>query len=236
MGLFRKAKSNIYEATAKEDTKLILFEGTEKGIYVYHFVMQLALNRPEADILVIDNSYSQDLFEAIPRDGKIGNIYGTSVLSQRRMTPDAFKKFDYVVVYLGECIDQEYILAANYTFVLSDYSIKSKKYLNAFTAPDTTDVQFIFINKVAPKVTEKLMLQDMTNYNVKPETELIVIELAEEDLVGYISWLYEGDRKFTSMSKEYTNAISAIATAIASGKKSIPESNENTEDDKEEDK
>lgn len=208
------------DAEEKEQTRVILFEGKENGLYPFSFVKALRKAKPSLSILVIDNSRLQDLYYAVPKQENIGNIYDAPVLAKRQYTKDVFSKFDYVVVYLGENVDEEYESFANMIFVISDYGLASKRFLSEFACASKASVQFIFTDKVSNKVTEQMMLKDMAHYDRHTIADFAVVDMAEEDQAAYINWLRDGDNNAAKMSKDYQDTI-AILVKYATGSAAV---------------
>lgn len=218
MGLFGKkaAAPQIQSAFAKHESKMILFAGSEHGIIPYHVAMQLMMSNPALDILIIDNSCSQDLFEPSLKEGDVGNVDGVSVLSARLITPEVFEKFDYIIAYLGLNYDEEYYNAADYVVLMNNYELSARRFFENFSIKETP-VRMLFYNKINPRVTEKYMIDQMINYQIPEDLEVIALEFTEDDASGYIGFLYDGRRPLNKMSKDYREAIMTLAKDITKG-------------------
>lgn len=211
MALFKKAAAVVKEAENKQDTKIILVVGAEHSIFPFHLAHSLK-NRG-GDVLLIDNSISQDLFSAVPKDGEIGNAYEISVVSKRAVTMPTFKKFDFVIVYLGYTPDESYYDVADGIILLSDYTLVSRDYMAEFDAHNIP-FQVVFFNKVTGRVSEKMLLDVMTKSPVKAGSEIHSLEFTEEDASGYIHLLYDGFYAISKMSKDYQSTLSALTNFV----------------------
>lgn len=218
MGLFKKQKTAAVAADSvlapkKTATTIVVVVGAENAVYPFHIAHTLR-NTKQADVVLIDNSVTQVLFDSVPKIDGVGNGFEISVVSNRMISPEAFQKFDYVVVYLGYTPDTSYLEIANSIIILSDYSRENRNFLtnfNAFGKP----LQFIFFNRVTGRVTEKMMLESMRNVDIKSGAELQTLEFTEEDAVGYLSFQYDGFYPVSKMSKDYQNTMQTVIQKIA---------------------
>ncbi len=212
MKLFKKQETVTELAPSKTTTTIVTVVGTENGLIPFHIAHSLK-NTKKADVLLIDNSISQSLFDAVPKIGDLGNGYEISVISNRQVTMDAFKKFDYVVVFLGYTKDSTYIEAADSIVLLSDYSKASRNFMVDFDNQEKP-LQFVFFNKVTGRISEKLLIDSMEKIDVKAGTEIQSLEFTEEDAVGYISFQYDGFYPVGKMSKDYQTTMMTIIEKI----------------------
>ena len=213
MKLFSKKTPVVQLTGTKPQSKLIVFAGTENCLPAYFTAVKL---HEQADVLLIDNSQTHDLIEAVPKSGEFGNANEISVAANKMITPEVFEKFDYVVAYLGYNYDEEYCQAADLIVLVSDYTLVSKKFMSDFD-PKDTPVRMLFINRITNRVSEKLLLDSMKHYQVSDGDSVLSCEFTEEDAAAYISFLYEGYRNFSSMSREYQKSISVIVKDAVNG-------------------
>ncbi|MCD8082194.1 MAG: hypothetical protein LUE86_01380 [Clostridiales bacterium] len=211
MALFQSKKTFIEEAPVKEKTKLLVFFGTERGIIPVHTAQLLKTAEKQADILLIDNSESQDLYSSVPHTDGIGSVDDMYVLSRRKYTEEAFSRFDYVIAYIGRSINFTYADHADFLFPVNDYTPDSVELLKrtAVMFPrhgQTTTM--LFLNRATSKIREKNILAQIP-YMGKGDLSLIT-EVAPEDRAGYINFLYNGKQKLSSMSGDYRNMIADI--------------------------
>ncbi len=220
MKLFKKPEPEVQSVSQKSDSKVILVVGSENSLYPFHLAHFLK-NAYTADVLLVDNSISQDLFEAVPRNGNIGNAYEISVVSNRSATPAAFLKFDFVIVYLGYNKCPEYYACADRIILLSDYTLKSRRFMTDFD-PEGLPVDVVFYNRVTGRVSERMLLDSMQKYDVKAGTEIFSLEFTEDDASGYICFSYDGFYALSKMSKEYQHTIEQIVARIMANNKNEP--------------
>ena len=221
MGLFKKTVPVVETATDQQSTKIILVCGAENGLIPFQIAHYLRNHEKDSEILLIDNSTTQDLYKAVPREGNIGNAYEISVVSNRQVTMDAFKKFNYVIVYLGYIpVDSqeghntlEYFDVADFVLLVSDFTLQSRDYMRHFDTHNLP-LRLLFINKVTTRVSEKMLIDVMEDTILPSGTDVISLEFTEDDASGYIQFLYDGIRPLNKMSKEYQAAIATIAQDI----------------------
>ena len=210
--LKKKSEVEIINAGEKDETRIIVFTGSEKGIYPYHFALLLSAAAQDADILVVDNSVSQDMARVIPHEEGYAGAFGrVNVLSRRRFSPDAFQKFNYVIAYLGYVEDDEYMQNADAVFVMCDYGLKAYDFIRTVNIPEGKNVMAVFTDKATSKVSEKLILAESTLAN---DTEKVITDISEEDLAGYIEYLYNGNHRLGTMSQIYREAQAQMVAAV----------------------
>lgn len=212
MSLLNKKKNVTKEAAEKKaETKIIVFTGSEKGIFAYHTALAVQTCNMARNVLVIDNSLKQDLFNACPHVGRIGSIGRATILSARQYTKEALQYFDLVIVYLGYNLDKEYIDAASKVYVMSDYSMTAKNFLSNIPLPKDGKCQMLFFDKATPKIKEKTFTFELENGVINEETDPdLVCESDPADLEGYAVWQFDGYRSLSSMSADYKEAICNI--------------------------
>ncbi|ADL36217.1 hypothetical protein bpr_II280 (plasmid) [Butyrivibrio proteoclasticus B316] len=214
MSLFKKAAPVIQEAQDKSEPKLVVIVGSENSLFPL-FIAQ-TITDEDSGVLLIDNSRTQDLYEPVPKDNKIGNADEVCVVSNRIYSPDVFKKFDYTIAYLGYNVQDDYIENADFIIVLSDYTLVSRDFLAQLELKNKP-ARIVFYNKVSTRVTEKMLL-DVMQKNTALDTDVIVsLEFTEDDANAYINFLYEGTRSISTASKDMRNAIALLNKDIKLG-------------------
>ena len=199
----------------KQEPRLILIGGSEKGIYTFFLALSLYRNYGKKSVLVIDNSYSQDLFHSVPEEGGIGTIDDIPVLSSRRYTPAIMSQFDYTIVYSGYSeMDPEYAKACDIIFLLSDYSIASQDYLENVKIPKGKPVRFMFDPKPNNKLKEDTILSQMKHYNVPAGSEYYILFVDERDIGGYQELQNSGYVMLKSMSKAFQKIIGGMSNDV----------------------
>ena len=215
MALFSKKVKSIEPAEKKAETRIILFTGAENGLVPYHAAKLLLAANPGTDILLIDNSIGQDLFDPVPHTEEIGNADEIYVLANRSYTEEAFRKFDYVFVYSGLRAPGEYLQHADRVFVLCDYTPKNIDriaMLPLIKRDDPAYISMLFLDKATGKIQEKSVLQKLP-YAAKGMTCLIS-GLTLEDKGGYIAFLHNGRQQLSSMSGDWKDMMAEVCTII----------------------
>lgn len=214
MKLFSKKKEQLQQAAAKQQTKLIVFAGSENGLFP--FLTAVSLKNNDNDVLLIDNSQTHDIFMAVPKLGDIGNANEVSVVADRMITPDVFEKFDYVIAYLGYNYEQEYYEQANQFVLLCDYTLVAREFMRNFD-PLKKPMRVVFFNRISNRVSEKSLIDVMKHCDIVTLGEYLSLEFTEIDGNAYISFLYEGYRSLSSMTKEYQKAIQTLVKDAING-------------------
>ena len=137
------------------ETKIITFLGAENGMYVYHTVKLLQAAKHDINVLVIDNSLTHDLFGMASGDVDIKMIGKAVVLRDRQFTESVFKKYDCVIVYLGEIYDEDYIELASQIYFLCNYMPKMESILTRANLPEDSRSNIVFIDKCSEKIKEE---------------------------------------------------------------------------------
>ena len=229
MKLFSKKNQQVQEASVKQQTRLIVFAGSENGLFP--FLTAVKLKNNENDVLLVDNSQTHDIFSAVPKQGEIGNANEVSVVADRMITPEVFEKFDYVIAYLGYNYEESYYQQADLFVLLCDYTLVARQFMHDFD-PQGTPVRLVFFNRISNRVSEKSLVDVMQHCTMASLGEFISLEFTEVDGAAYIGFLYEGYRSLSSMSREYQKAISIISNDAIKGFQAQTEDEDATEEDK----
>lgn len=106
-------------------TRIVSITGQEKGDMVFYLSELYKVLRKHT--LVIDNSYSKDLFEAIrQKDDKTVAERGFVVYTKDvDYSPEAFENFDVVIFYEGYNPCANNLLHSETVFIITDYAESS---------------------------------------------------------------------------------------------------------------
>ncbi len=193
------------------ETKVITFLGAENGMFPYHVARLLQAARHDINVLVIDNSMSHDLFNMAPGDLDIRTIGKAIVLRDREFTESVFKKFDCVIVYLGETYDQDYVELASQIYFLCNYTPRMESLLAAAELPQDSRSNIIFFDKCTEKIKEEEFLSVVPKETFEDrEKNVLVVNYDEKNAFARAEWIWGTHKSLKQMSSEYRVAISTI--------------------------
>lgn len=222
MGLFNRKKTIVEDAPVKEKTRILVFYGLEQGLLPYHVALLLKSAEKGADILLIDNSRTQTLFESVPGQDGIGTVRDMYVLSNRAYTEEKVHCYNYVIVFMGENEDETYFSKATDLFVCSDYQpFLIKKMMSApiiHGGEENSRLTSIFLDKVSNKIQEKDILKQLPYIN---KGDLcLTADISPEDHAAYLAFLYNGVQKLSVMSSDWKSIILEVCSLVNDEKSS----------------
>lgn len=187
-------------------TKLISFTGKERGDVPFYMAALLACTGNE--VLIVDNSEGSDLFGSVPKpDGedfaKTGRV---SVVRKKKYSEEFFSVFDYVIIYNGYCMGEDFeelVNESDVNYLVTDYSWVTTLFMKK-QLENLSDKKFrvIFIDKPSGKIHEKLILDEIGVANVE---EQYMLPADPQDYGCYVNFLRNGRQKLAPLSADFKN-------------------------------
>jgi hypothetical protein len=196
--------------------KVISFCGIEKSMAVYYTAA--ILSGYGKAVLVIDNSYSNDIYHAVSGYAAyLDNEEQRDFIVKQNITymknvnfhEDYDSGFDFVLIWHGMNIREEELLQSDEVYVMPDYmpgtlfSIRDR-------IKDKSCITMVFMldSIASSKITEQTAAEFM---KLPAEKIQGVIGYDESDYAAYISFLYNGRLTLSSMSAGYSEILRVIA-------------------------
>lgn len=191
-------------------SKVISFSGLERCDFAYYIAKTLAA---KANVLVIDNSYNADLFDAV--DCFIENFAvqkgSITFIKNVAFSRELFDQFDYVVIYQGMNIDKKSMYESDFSFILPDYTPYSLKQFSELEEDLLNKSEIIMRDKVSGKINEKTVLEFL---KISKDNLIGFIPYDEKDYSYYISLAYNGRQKIQGLSPNYVDALAYVITKV----------------------
>jgi len=187
-----------------------IFTGLERSDFVYFMAKLLS---GEGSVLVIDNSVSGDLYNAV-------NIFDDSYAVEKEYVNYArnikpswilFNKFDFVLLYLGNNYDEKLMRDIKKVFVMPDYTPAE---LSRFTSldPKTKKVcSLIMRDKASNRISDRAVPEML---DINPVQFKGTISYDREDYCAYLSFVYDGNQKLKNLSPNYMEALAYVLASI----------------------
>ena len=187
--------------------KLIVFSGSER-CDVSYFAGR-ALRATGARVIVIDNSRTKDLFEAICQGVELDydefefERDGVTYLKDVAYSPEFFEAFDFVIVHEGRSIDKPLHNEADLVYMITDYY---PQHLKRIRGLDGANVEYVMLDKVG-KINDTSAAELL-----EAPLDKIIGGLPYDvtDYTCYLSLLYNGSQSFSPLSPEYKMFLSYI--------------------------
>jgi hypothetical protein len=165
----------------------------------------------DINVLVIDNSLTHDLFGMASGDVDIKMIGKAVVLRDRQFTESVFKKYDCVIVYLGEIYDEDYIELASQIYFLCNYMPKMESILTRANLPEDSRSNIVFIDKCSEKIKEEEFFSLVNKGTFENrEKNVFVVNFDERNISAYAEWIWGTNKALKRMSSEYKNVIASV--------------------------
>lgn len=198
-------------------TRIITIAGQEKCDIVYY--LSVVLRAMKKHTLVIDNSYSKDLFEALWNNESDYVIErGLSVYTKdMNYSRDAFESFDIVIFYEGYNICAANIRQSSRVFIITDYSecaIRQTREAFEKVKPemeDVTEFYYILRDKMSGKISDRLAFSEFSMTNCRLAG---TIPFDNTDYCRYIDFSYNGIQTVRGASDGIKEALVFILSEL----------------------
>ncbi len=209
-------------ASAMKTTKMVSVIGLENGGFPYFLTK--SLEEKKYRILVIDNSFSHDLFLALNNADETSDYVErgrTVYMRNKTVLPDqmgAFEKFDIVIIYHGLNVDYDLLDLSDKMVILTDYRPSTIReilheidmsYLNTCTPKE--DLYLVYMDKPSSKISEQYLKKQLQLTDVENE---YLIYLDEGCYNAYVNLCYNGSQSLKGLSTEYRNTLKAVRNAL----------------------
>lgn len=192
------------------------FCGIEKcDIIFYLSEIYRILNR---HVLVIDNSYSQDLYKAVS-DGTAADVTERGFVVYTHdvsFGKKALKKFDVVIFYEGLNPEEINIINSDHVFLMPDYSESSIRQLRealdglGVSGDEHRRWMLILRDKVTKKIRDR-HVREMIN----PDCMLVgTIAYDRTDYARYINLTHNGRQNVRGISRDMADALTYMLSVI----------------------
>ena len=196
-------------------SKVVSFCGYERGDIVYYIAAMLTKNGNS--VLVIDNSYNNDLYGAATNfDDGFEKDYvikqNITYIKNVNYNTDTEEIYDFIIIWQGMNIKEEMLMQSEYVYLLCDYTPMSLKNLKALIT-DRENLYGVVIreNIESNKITEKTVL----DFLGVPESKLVTTLMYDnKDYANYLAYLYNGRQRFQSLSPNFNDCIKKITGDI----------------------
>lgn len=209
-----------------ETTKIISFIGMERCDVVNYLTN--ALKTKKIRTLVIDNSFSHDLFLSLNRSDEEADYLeqGRVIFMRNKCVTiedtGAFEKFDVVVLYHGLNVNYDMLSMSDYMVLQMDYLPQNLRQLSEmisfedvrlFPAEKTL---YLHRDKGSAKVSEA-QIRKFLDLPV-PEQESIIY-FDEGNYNAYINFLWNGSQETKGVSNEIKSLITALQNWLIGSEK-----------------
>ena len=179
----------------------------------FAFFMGKVLADAYPNVIVIDNSTSHELFNAVlnpinDEDRKLEMVTRGKItyLKDIDYSPDFFKTFEYIVVYEGDTVQEGYLKHSDVLISMPDCKPTTLK--NLYEMPE--NCEFILrdtVNKLSMNSVAQL-----ANIRVKQIAGSLPYD--PDDYAHYLSLLYNGRQRLKGLSDEYIQALTYVLIRI----------------------
>lgn len=209
-----------------ETTKIISFIGMERCDVVNYLTN--ALKTKKIRTLVIDNSFSHDLFLSLNRaDEEADYLEQGRIIFMRnkcvtKEDTGAFEKFDVVVLYHGLNVNYEMLSLSDYMVFQMDYLPQNLRQLStmldlneigSFPAEKTV---YLHRDKGSAKVSEAQICKFL-NLPVPEQESIIYFDEGNQN--AYINFLWNGSQETKGVSNEIKTLITSLQTWLIGSEK-----------------
>lgn len=214
-------------ALVNSSTNTEIFISSFVGIERCDMILQLAklLRNAKAvlkengynNILVIDNTYSQELYNTVSIEGSTGvaDYRGITIVSGAGYTPREFIKYDHVLIFHGINIDKDLLTCSDNVFVITNY----EKNLNKRIGKKMEAIELhkpvtvIYRDQIGHKVTEK----NINHYLSIPDRAVrsqTIVKFDQKDYMLYLALTFNGSQKIKNYSEGFIKALCAMVCVI----------------------
>ncbi len=197
-------------------SKTISLCGVERGDVAYYLAVILSHSTNlGSTVLVVDNSYSHDIYSAVT-DEELDKEYvikqNITYIKNALINKDYEGIFDYVIVWHGMNIREDILNNSDHIYVMPDYtrnSIKTiKEKISDFSIVDAIVLRdSVLMNKLSDqKIAEAL--------GVKPELIKYTLIYDNKDYENYLAFLYNGRQTFGNLSPVFNEYMISLAGTI----------------------
>ncbi len=193
-----------FAAMLTKPKHVISFVGLERADIPYYQALVFA--SAGRTVLVLDNSYSNDLFASIPQvEGEdvlqIGNI---TFMKNVGWSQRLFDAFDHVIVYLGERqgdVTLDYLRGSSVRYIVTDYTtLSTRRIAEQLRELGKFRCKVLFLNKASGKISEELVCSEIgVPYH---EQYSYTVTLDESDYKCFLNFERNGFQKLGAVSKE----------------------------------
>lgn len=193
--------------------KVISICGVERGDFSYYIAALLA--KAGNAILVIDNSFINDVFNSVNENGEEDNVVlrqNISYMKNVKYDREYDDIYDYVVIWHGMNIQQTILLQSDVLYVLPDYTpscltqinklIEDKSLITAICMRDAVEN-----TKISDVTALKIMDVDSSKLRY-------VIAYDNKDYENYLAFLYNGRQTFSNLTPNYGTCLKALVAEV----------------------
>lgn len=191
--------------------KVVSFCGIERGSFIYYIAALLSKNG--ATVLVIDNSATNDIFNAVSNEENLEYVVKQNItyLKNTKFEPSEKSAYDYVLIWQGLNIRQRELDRSEDIILLPDFTPYCLKKLNKITDKDKVTAVFMRDSVPSSKITVKYVA-DMLG--IKLQKILGTIPYDSKDYQNYIAFLYNGRQTFASLTPDYNYCLKCVYRLI----------------------
>lgn len=188
----------------------ITYVGLERCDFVYHLANILSL---QGNVLVIDNSFSLDLIDAISTTGEReirewrNVVYAHDVDLERTDISD----YQYVIVYAGMAFESTDFEDNTLTLIMPDYTKTSIMALSDKMPSNISNPVYIMRDNCTKKFSIKSIAQLL---NMSPKEITGWINLDANDMGAYVSLTHNHYSNIKSLSNDMLEALKYVASKI----------------------
>jgi len=203
--------------------KMISFIGLEQSDIPYYLACEL--EQKKLRVLVVDNSFSHDLFKSIKK-AETNTDYqecGRIVYIQNvAYSNDFFEKFDVVIIYHGYNVDEKLLETSDKIVVYTNYFKDTAEMFFNYIDVDWINENIpaertimLFRDKLSNKIAEEYIQHRI---GITEISEEYVISFDEGNLINYFNFTYNGKQKRSGISGEMKSFIDVLKNFVL-GKK-----------------
>lgn len=202
--VFKKEKEVIVAEKIEENRYHIAsVVGMERADLVYFLAKLLEQyhdNMGYRSVLLIDNSYSKDLFAIFNQHDLSQDYYKVNRVTVQQdldYSEEYFDKFTYVIFYHGFNVDPEILKKSNLVVLQSDYMPANYNQLKHVLDGYDGDVQVVFRNWLSKKIKESFIEKEIGLDPSRIEMSSVVKANMSDDL-AYFYASHNGNQKISS--------------------------------------
>lgn len=202
--VFKKEKEVIVAEKIEENRYHIAsVVGMERADLVYFLAKLLEQyhdNMGYRSVLLIDNSYSKDLFAIFNQHDLSQDYYKVNRVTVQQdldYSEEYFDKFTYVIFYHGFNADPEILKKSDLVVLQSDYMPANYNQLKHVLDGYDGDVQVVFRNWLSKKIKESFIEKEIGLDPSKIEMSSVVKANMSDDL-AYFYASHNGNQKISS--------------------------------------
>lgn len=193
--------------------KVISICGIERGDFAYYTAALLA--KAGKAVLVIDNSFTSDIFGAVSEqceDNAIALRQNVSYMQNVKYDREYDDIYDYVIIWHGMHIAQEILAQSDMVYVLPDYTPNCLLAINRMI--EDKDVITTVCLRDAVESTKISDITAMKIMDVNKDKLRFVIGYDNKDYENYLAFLYNGRQTFSNLTPNYSTCLKALVSDI----------------------